>query len=227
MTELEVLTIGRVSVDLYADEAGATFAEPQRFVKSVGGSPTNVAVAAARLGHRAAVITKVGDDPFGDLCPPSARASGRRHPVRRHTSDAADAARVRLHDAARRPGAPVLPVSAMRPTRPSRRRRSTLRPCDRCPWHGPAHRRCPRRVRSGDRRIPARPGPLTSDGARPRLPAASSGRRGPKPRSASGRRSDDAPSRSATAPNARSPWAVLIHVRRHAGCSIAASRSQS
>jgi 5-dehydro-2-deoxygluconokinase len=62
---LDVLTIGRVSVDLYADEPGATFADPQRFVKSVGGSPTNVAVAAARLGRRAAVITKVGDDPFG------------------------------------------------------------------------------------------------------------------------------------------------------------------
>jgi 5-dehydro-2-deoxygluconokinase len=62
---LEVLTIGRVSVDLYADEPGATFTDPQRFVKSVGGSPTNVAVAAARLGRRAAVITKVGDDPFG------------------------------------------------------------------------------------------------------------------------------------------------------------------
>jgi 5-dehydro-2-deoxygluconokinase len=62
---LELLTIGRVSVDLYADEPGATFSDPQRFVKSVGGSPTNVAVAAARFGHRAAVITKVGADPFG------------------------------------------------------------------------------------------------------------------------------------------------------------------
>lgn len=63
---LELLTIGRVSVDLYADEAGAPFTGAQRFVKSVGGSPTNVAVAAARLGHASAVITKVGDDPFGE-----------------------------------------------------------------------------------------------------------------------------------------------------------------
>ncbi|MGI8938380.1 MAG: 5-dehydro-2-deoxygluconokinase [Iamia sp.] len=62
---LEVLTIGRVSVDLYSDRPGASFQDDQRFVKSVGGSPTNVAVAAARLGRRAAVITKVGDDPFG------------------------------------------------------------------------------------------------------------------------------------------------------------------
>lgn len=65
-TGLELLTVGRVSVDLYADEAGAAFTDPQRFAKSIGGTATNVAVAAARLGHRAAVYTKVGDDPFGD-----------------------------------------------------------------------------------------------------------------------------------------------------------------
>lgn len=63
---LELLTVGRISVDLYADAAGAGFEDEQRFVKSIGGSPTNVAVAAARLGHRAAVLTKVGADPFGD-----------------------------------------------------------------------------------------------------------------------------------------------------------------
>lgn len=63
--DLELLTVGRISVDLYADQAGAGFEDPQRFVKSVGGTATNVAVAAARLGHRAAVLTKVGDDPFG------------------------------------------------------------------------------------------------------------------------------------------------------------------
>ena len=66
MTAPEVLTVGRVSVDLYADAAGAGFSDDQRFVKSIGGSPTNVAVAAARLGHRAAVYTRVGADPFGD-----------------------------------------------------------------------------------------------------------------------------------------------------------------
>ena len=63
---LELLTIGRVSVDLYADEAGAAFTDPQHFSKSIGGTATNVAVAAARLGRRAAVFTKVGSDPFGD-----------------------------------------------------------------------------------------------------------------------------------------------------------------
>ncbi|MGD9702107.1 MAG: 5-dehydro-2-deoxygluconokinase [Acidimicrobiia bacterium] len=65
MTELDVITVGRVSVDLYAREAGVGFEGAQTFEKSVGGSPTNVAVAAARLGRRAAVATKVGADPFG------------------------------------------------------------------------------------------------------------------------------------------------------------------
>ncbi len=63
--ELEVLTVGRVSVDLYAEQLGVGLAEVRTFRKSVGGTATNVAVAAARLGHRAAVLTKVGNDPFG------------------------------------------------------------------------------------------------------------------------------------------------------------------
>jgi 5-dehydro-2-deoxygluconokinase len=63
--ELEVVTMGRVSVDLYPEQVGVPIAEVRTFAKAVGGSPTNVAVAAARLGRRSAVITKVGDDPFG------------------------------------------------------------------------------------------------------------------------------------------------------------------
>jgi 5-dehydro-2-deoxygluconokinase len=62
----EVLTVGRVSVDLYPEQIGVALADVRTFRKMVGGSPTNVAVAAARLGRRAAVVTKVGDDPFGD-----------------------------------------------------------------------------------------------------------------------------------------------------------------
>ena len=65
-SDLDVLTVGRVGVDLYAEEPNASFIEARRFQKSVGGSPTNVAVAAARLGRRAAVFTKVGDDGLGD-----------------------------------------------------------------------------------------------------------------------------------------------------------------
>ena len=62
----EVLTVGRVSVDLYPEQIGVPLAEVRTFRKMLGGSPTNVAVAAARLGRRAAVVTKVGDDPFGE-----------------------------------------------------------------------------------------------------------------------------------------------------------------
>ena len=62
---LEVLTVGRVSVDLYPEQTGVSLAEVRTFRKLLGGSPTNVAVAAARLGRQAAVVTKVGDDPFG------------------------------------------------------------------------------------------------------------------------------------------------------------------
>jgi 5-dehydro-2-deoxygluconokinase len=61
----EVLTMGRVGVDLYPEQIGVPLADVRTFRKMLGGSATNVAVAAARLGRRAAVITKVGDDPFG------------------------------------------------------------------------------------------------------------------------------------------------------------------
>src|SRR5438067_13612939 len=63
----ELLTIGRISVDLYCGELGADLHAARSFQKAVGGSPTNVAIAAARLGRRAAVYTKVGSDPFGDV----------------------------------------------------------------------------------------------------------------------------------------------------------------
>jgi 5-dehydro-2-deoxygluconokinase len=65
MAELEIITMGRVSVDLYPEQIGVPLAEVTTFAKSLGGSATNVAVAAARLGHPSAVKTKVGDDGFG------------------------------------------------------------------------------------------------------------------------------------------------------------------
>jgi len=63
--DIELLTVGRVSVDLYPQQSGVPLSEVSSFVKSIGGSPTNVAVAAARLGRRCAVVTRVGDDGFG------------------------------------------------------------------------------------------------------------------------------------------------------------------
>jgi 5-dehydro-2-deoxygluconokinase len=73
----DLITMGRVGVDLYPEQIGVPLAEVRTFAKSLGGSATNVAVAAARLGARAAVITKVGDDPFG----PYVRSALRRFGV--------------------------------------------------------------------------------------------------------------------------------------------------
>ncbi len=69
----EVLTVGRVGVDLYPsvddhpEHIGAPLTAVATFDRFLGGTATNVAVAAARLGHRSAVLTKVGPDPFGDF----------------------------------------------------------------------------------------------------------------------------------------------------------------
>ncbi|MEU6557522.1 5-dehydro-2-deoxygluconokinase [Streptomyces sp. NPDC046915] len=67
MTPFDVLTMGRVGVDVYPLQTGVGLAEVTSFGKYLGGSPTNVAVAAARHGRSAAVITKTGRDPFGDF----------------------------------------------------------------------------------------------------------------------------------------------------------------
>ncbi|HEX5190343.1 MAG TPA: 5-dehydro-2-deoxygluconokinase [Streptosporangiaceae bacterium] len=61
----DVLTIGRVGVDLYPLQAGVALEDVTTFGRFLGGSATNVAVAAARHGRRSAVITRTGDDPFG------------------------------------------------------------------------------------------------------------------------------------------------------------------
>jgi 5-dehydro-2-deoxygluconokinase len=61
----DVLTMGRIGVDLYPLQTGVSLREVSTFGKYLGGSPTNVAVAAARHGRRTAVITRTGADPFG------------------------------------------------------------------------------------------------------------------------------------------------------------------
>src|ERR671914_773148 len=66
MASFDVITVGRVSVDLYPQQIGLGLPDVRSFTKSLGGSATNVAVAAARLGTGATVITKVGADPFGE-----------------------------------------------------------------------------------------------------------------------------------------------------------------
>ena len=61
----EVLTIGRIGVDLYPMQDGVGLEDVETFGKFLGGSATNVAIAAARHGRSSAVITRTGDDPFG------------------------------------------------------------------------------------------------------------------------------------------------------------------
>ncbi|MDI3404298.1 5-dehydro-2-deoxygluconokinase [Streptomyces sp. B-S-A6] len=57
--------MGRIGVDLYPLQTGVPLPDVEAFGKFLGGSPTNVAVAAARLGRRTAVVTRTGRDPFG------------------------------------------------------------------------------------------------------------------------------------------------------------------
>ncbi|MFG3366519.1 5-dehydro-2-deoxygluconokinase [Streptomyces sp. NPDC090032] len=62
----DVITMGRIGVDLYPLQAGVPLADVDTFGKFLGGSSSNVAVAAARLGRRTATVTRTGADPFGE-----------------------------------------------------------------------------------------------------------------------------------------------------------------
>lgn len=63
----DLITMGRSSIDLYSNDVGAPFVDIQSFAAYVGGSPTNIASGASRLGLRSAVLTALGDDPVGDF----------------------------------------------------------------------------------------------------------------------------------------------------------------
>jgi 5-dehydro-2-deoxygluconokinase len=62
---LDIITIGRSSVDLYGAQVGGRLEDMASFKKYIGGSPTNIAAGAARLGMKSAVITRVGDEHMG------------------------------------------------------------------------------------------------------------------------------------------------------------------
>lgn len=64
-TAYDVITMGRIGVDLYPEQVGVPLEDVTTFSKSIGGSASNVAIAAAKHGLRTAVITGVGDDAFG------------------------------------------------------------------------------------------------------------------------------------------------------------------
>jgi 5-dehydro-2-deoxygluconokinase len=72
----DVLTMGRIGVDVYPLQIGVSLREVQTFGKYLGGSPANVAVAAARYGRRSAVITRTGQDPFGEYLHDALRGFG-------------------------------------------------------------------------------------------------------------------------------------------------------
>lgn len=72
----EVLTMGRIGVDVYPLQTGVSLREVTSFGKYLGGSATNVAVAAARHGRRSAVITRTGADPFGEFLHDALRGFG-------------------------------------------------------------------------------------------------------------------------------------------------------
>lgn len=65
MKKLDVITIGRSSVDLYGAQVGGRLEDMSSFNKYIGGSPTNMAAGTARLGLKSAVITRVGDEHMG------------------------------------------------------------------------------------------------------------------------------------------------------------------
>jgi 5-dehydro-2-deoxygluconokinase len=72
----DVLTMGRVGVDIYPLQTGVGLEDVETFGKFLGGSATNVAVAAARHGEKSAVITRTGADPFGRFVHRALRAFG-------------------------------------------------------------------------------------------------------------------------------------------------------
>ena len=63
--ELDVITVGRSSVDLYGQQIGSRLEDVTSFAKSVGGCPSNIAIGTARLGLKSGVITRVGDEQMG------------------------------------------------------------------------------------------------------------------------------------------------------------------
>ncbi len=65
MKDLDVITIGRASVDLYGGQVGGRLEDMASFQKYIGGSPTNIAAGTARLGMRSALITRVGNEHMG------------------------------------------------------------------------------------------------------------------------------------------------------------------
>ncbi|MBA3325331.1 MAG: 5-dehydro-2-deoxygluconokinase, partial [Rhodobacteraceae bacterium] len=76
MPQLDLITIGRSSVDLYGAQIGGRLEDMASFHKYIGGSPTNMACGAARLGLRSGLITRVGDEHMGRFIRETLAAEG-------------------------------------------------------------------------------------------------------------------------------------------------------
>jgi 5-dehydro-2-deoxygluconokinase len=63
--QLDVICLGRLGVDLYAQQIGARLEDVSSFAKYLGGSSANIAFGTARLGVKSAMLTRVGDDHMG------------------------------------------------------------------------------------------------------------------------------------------------------------------
>jgi 5-dehydro-2-deoxygluconokinase len=73
---LDVITMGRASVDLYGQQIGSRLEDVTSFAKSVGGCPANIAIGSARLGLRSALLTRVGDEQMGRFIREQMRREG-------------------------------------------------------------------------------------------------------------------------------------------------------
>ncbi|MGB3444997.1 MAG: 5-dehydro-2-deoxygluconokinase [Actinophytocola sp.] len=62
----DVIAMGRLGVDIYPQQTGVGLADVETFAKYLGGTAANVAVAVARYGHRTALVSRTGADPFGE-----------------------------------------------------------------------------------------------------------------------------------------------------------------
>jgi 5-dehydro-2-deoxygluconokinase len=76
LVTFDVITMGRIGVDVYPQQIGVSLREVETFGKFLGGSSSNVAVASARYGRRTATITRTGKDPFGEFLHDALRGFG-------------------------------------------------------------------------------------------------------------------------------------------------------
>ncbi|MCW5634428.1 MAG: 5-dehydro-2-deoxygluconokinase [Rubrivivax sp.] len=76
LPDLDVVCIGRAAVDLYGEQVGGRLEDMRSFAKYIGGSPTNTAIGAARLGLRAGLVSRVGDEHHGRFVRETLQAEG-------------------------------------------------------------------------------------------------------------------------------------------------------